>query len=221
MRNAIKNFISFNETELFKTSKYPHIIGTFPEEFQPPTEKENLNSFYKDHLSNFNNEADLFVICLAPLVFENGLDLFIIEGINKENFDETNVFIQQLPSLNENPENQIFVDNVKILYRQGRFSVIYSNDIMKKFDKYMKLEFDKFVNNERYKEKIRIISEFTCEDCKKDSEIIQIKNLNDLSFCKNCLKSFLKEQAEKRGKDLITENFVNAECIYLSNLNLF
>jgi len=218
MRLALRKFININESELFKTKNYPHILASFPEEYLTSQDKQifDLNAYYKDRLLNFEYEADLIIICLAPIVFEIGLDLFNIEGINKEDFSEIKIFTQHFPSFSANAENQIFFENLKILHRQGRYSVIYSNQLINKFEGNKKIDFNKFVSNEKYNEKINIIAEFKCEECEKESEIIQIKKFNDLSFCKNCLKNFLRKQTGKRVKNLIAENFLNTECKFIN-----
>lgn len=214
MRLALKKYLTENESEIIKTNKFPHIKETFPEEYYTSADKQNLDlkSYLKDRLLNFNFEADLAVICLAPIVFEQNLDLFVLEVVNKEEFSDIKVFTQHIPSFSQNADNQIIFENIKILLRQGRYSVIYSNQVSAKLECNKKFEIEKFFNNEKIDDKIIVIADFKCEDCRTDSKIIQIKKFNDLSFCENCLKSFLKRVIGKRMKNLIQENFLNAEC---------
>lgn len=216
MRLALKKFISQNDVELIKTNKYPHIKGTFPEEYYLSADKQSLDlkSYFKDRLLNLNFEADLAVISLAPIVFESSLDLFVLEGINNENFSDVKVLTQHIPAFSHNAENQIIFENLKILYQLGRYSVIYSNQVSAKFEFNRKFELEKFINNEKFSDKISVIADFKCDDCRSDTKIIQIKKFNDLSFCENCLKSFLKRVIGKRIKNLNQENFLNAECNY-------
>ena len=212
MRLALKKFIAINENEIFKTNNYQYIKETFPEEYYIDKQNVDLKSYFKERLLNFDFEADINIICLAPIVFESGLDMFILEGINKEDFSEIKSFTQHFPSFSQNAENQINMENLKILYRLGRYSVIYSNQVIAKIENNNKFDLKKFVNNEKYNEKINVIADFKCEDCRKDSQIIQIKKFNDLSFCSTCLKIFLKKIINSRVKNLIQENFLNKEC---------
>lgn len=214
MRLALKKFLSQNENELLKTNKYPHIKETFPEEFISSDNKQtiDLKSYFKERLLNFDCEADLTIIGLAPLVFEANMDLFILEGINNEDFSEVKVLTQHFPSFSQNSENQIFFENLKILHRLGRYSVIYSNQVSTKLEANRKFELEKFVDNEKFSEKISVIADFKCEDCRSDSKIIQIRKFNDLSLCENCLRNFIKRVIGKRMKCLMQDNFLNAEC---------
>lgn len=215
MRLSIKKYFIRNEDELLKTNKFPHISQTFPEEYNIGNGKIDLLTYYKDRLLNFEFEADMNVICLAPIVFEMGLDISIIEGINKDDYSQIKTFTQHIPSFSRNGENQILLDNLKFLYRSSRYSVIYTNQEVAKIEsKSRKIDLMKFMNNENYKEKIIVImSDYGCEICHIVSQIIQIKKFNDTSFCENCLKSFLIKVIDKRVIGLIKENFLNFECI--------
>jgi len=213
MRLALKKFLTENESELFKTNKYPQVKETFAEEFlSADKQTADIKLYIKERLLNMDFEADLVVIGLAPLVFESSLDLFVLEGINKEDFSEVRVLTQHFPSLSNNSENQNFFENLKILHRLGRYSVIYSHQLSAKLESNRKLGLEKFVDNEKYSDKIEVIADFKCDDCKSDSKIIQIKKFNNLSLCENCLQSFLKRMISKRIKSLMQDSFLDAEC---------
>ena len=140
------------------------------------------------------------------------LDVYNLEGINKEDFSEIRAFIQSIPSLCQDNVNQKNLsENLKILFRHGRFSILYSNQMSLRIEK-EKIDLINLINYDKLEEKINVISQFTCEYCKKDSEIIQIKKLNNLSFCSNCLKNYLTTIIGKRNKNLIKENYYNKEC---------
>lgn len=207
----MKKFILLNENFILRSSDYLYIKDSFPEEYFIDKQNIDTKSYIKERLLNFEFEADLSMICLAPIVFGIGLDMFVFEGVFKEDFNELKCFIQHIPSLVENYDNFLITqENIKLLYRMGRYSNLYSNQYSTKIENLLK--FNNYLKSEKFSEKIEVISDFQCDVCKKDSHIIQIKKFNNLSFCANCLTSHLLKIISKRVKFLIQENYQNFEC---------
>ena len=212
MRLVLKKFLTIHENEIVQSDDFRHIKDTFPEEYLIDKKNIDVKSFIKERLLNPEYEADLNVICLAPSVFEIGIDMLVLEGANKQEFSEIKVFIQHIPNLSRQNENNIGAENLKILVRLGRYSVLSSHELARKIESLQKFDLNNFLNTSKFSEKINFISDFQCEICKKESHIIQIKKFNDLSFCSNCLQTHIKKMINKRTKNFMQDNYLNKEC---------
>ena len=197
LRYSLYEFISDNETKLFKKD-FPVLLGNLlPSEYETPSGKFLYKDYFLKDLLKFYTCAEKLAVYLVPFILKVNLNI-VFYYFGNECDIETKFFSCDLPGKDK------IKDTINVLFRKAHYDVSYNKEYYNNFkpllDKYCKLqsefgidyyvvEFDKINQKEKYLNEINpynpqesiVFNKLLYEKKKKlkDKEKEEKKNINN------------------------------------------
>jgi hypothetical protein len=173
-RILIYLYINENRTKTL-LEDFPIFIGNLlPTEFIDENGHHDYDSFFKYYLFNFNQISERIDIYLTPFILGYDIEILYINNVTEIDTSECKKSILNAGNFND-PDNKI-----TILYKKTHYELVYTNDYIKKYNKYLLIDFPQEIEN--------VSCCFICKDNNK-SMLARFKKLgkNEIFICYKCI----------------------------------
>ena len=173
-RILIYLYINKNRTKTL-LEDFPIFIGNLlPTEFIDENGHHDFDSFFENYLFKFNQISERIDIYLTPFILGYNIEILYINNVSDINTSNCKKSLLDAGSYNESN------NKITILYKKTHYELVYSNDYIKKYKKYLLVDLPNENEN--------ITCCFICKDNDK-SMLARFKQLgkSEIFICYKCI----------------------------------